>query len=1029
MMCSHGENCLLDGHSPYIDTSLVNWASNLVTVRKNDATDDIYFEHVVLTFSFEKCVKMAVVEVDFFLCPQWGIHAPYLTLYCSDTSEVIVYPPGSNHQTQTNTDFISNYEPTVCGCQSLSTVRIPVQRGEPAHPFWHIVVSFPPPYQDIEWVHVEEVRLVLKSRKAHDDDGDDDEQPTTSCRLTKPVHPIQTDSVLLTTNVPNTTVHLMTNVPISTKQIPTNITNLFTKTNVLNPTVQMSINPSVPGKLSSNDISLPDSTNNETLPSISQTAVSTPSIYQSTIKSFTTAYSAFATTLLKSTKSVLVPTRPTSLISTNSKSSNPTHRLPFVTTAIVSPQISQSSKPGITTAIPSTAVPQSSEPAITTAILPTAVPQSSEPGITTAIPSTAVPQSSEPGVTTAILPTVVPQSSEPGITAAILPTAVPQSSEPGITTAIPSTAVPQSSEPGITTAILPTAVPQSSEPGITAAIPSTAVPQSSEPGITTAILPTAVPQSSEPGITTAILPTAVPQSSEPGITTAILPTAVPQSSEPGITTAILPTAVPQSSEPGITTAILPTVVPQSSEPGITTAILPTANDNGVPPTNSKLENHTPHFTSHTTLIPPGVGFPDIDGIDNEQTRKNDNDLSLLLIVAIAVLIGLCLLVLVALLIMRARLRQRKCVKLQKTVPNNGPQVTVYNPLYVSPSVIAESTFNDSINHSDFAGEHGFGINNVVNDAPLLQLPPIIPAVTTRLKCLLEITGDNMNEFQDISNGAFGKVVLAHTKGLCLQDIKLTATGDSDQDAPVLVVAKMLKSCPTQNEREAFDKEINFMSQFEHPNVLRLLGVCYNSPAFIMLEYPEDGDLNQFLQKFSEIVPIDTPFSSNQITTSTLIYMASQIASAMQFLATFDYIHRDISTRKCLVGKNFNVKLADLGVNISSYLSHYYCIHGNRLVPIRWLAIECFEGKFSEKSDVWAFGVTMWELFTLAKEVPYPHLSDEELIYNVLQAENYQAPSRPTACPHSVYQIMEQCWIINLQLRASFQEVNEMFKTV
>ena len=944
MMCSHGENCLLDGHSPYIDTSLVNWASNLVTVRKNDVTNDIYFEHVVLTFSFEKCVKMAAVEVDFFLCPQWGIHAPYLTLYCSDTSEVIVYPPGSNHQTQTNTDFISNYEPTVCGCQSLSTVRIPVQRGEPAHPFWHIVVSFPPPYQDIEWVHVEEVRLVLKSRKAHDDDGDDDEQPTTSCRLTKPVHPIQTDSVLLTTNVPNTTVHLMTNVPISTKQIPTNITNLFTKTNVLNPTVQMSINPSVPGKLSSNNISLPDSTNNETLPSISQTAVSTPSIYQSTIKSFTTAYSAFATTLLKSTKSVLVPTRPTSLISTNSKSSNPTHRLPFVTTAIVSPQISQSSKPGITTAIPSTAVPQSSEPAITTAILPTAVPQSSEPGITTAIPSTAVPQSSEPGVTTAILPTVVPQSSEPGITAAILPTAVPQSSEPGITTAIPSTAVPQSSEPGITTAILST-------------------------------------------------------------------------------------AVPQSSEPGITTAILPTAVPQSSEPGITTAILPTANDNGVPPTNSKLENHTPHFTSHTTLIPPGVGFPDIDGIDNEQTRKNDNDLSLLLIVAIAVLIGLCLLVLVALLIMRARLRQRKRVKLQKTVPNNGPQVTVYNPLYVSPSVIAESTFNDSINHSDFAGEHGFGINNVVNDAPLLQLPPIIPAVTTRLKCLLEITDDNMNEFQDISNGAFGKVVLAHTKGLCLQDIKLTATGDSDQDAPVLVVAKMLKSCPTQNEREAFDKEINFMSQFEHPNVLRLLGVCYNNPAFIMMEYPEDGDLNQFLQKFSEIVPIDTPFSSNQITTSTLIYMASQIANAMQFLATFDYIHRDISTRKCLVGKNFNVKLADLGVNVSSYRSHYYCIHGNRLVPIRWLAIECFEGKFSEKSDVWAFGVTMWELFTLAKEVPYPHLSDEEVIYNVLQAENYQAPSRPTACPHSVYQIMEQCWIINLQLRASFQEVNEMFKTV
>ena len=694
MMCSHGENCLLDGHSPYIDTSLVNWASNLVTVRKNDPTDDIYYDHVVLTFSFEKCVKMAAVEVDFFLCPQWGIHAPYLTLYCSDTSEFIVSRPGNNYTTLTNDrDFISNYEPTVCGCQSLSTVRIPVQRGEPAHPFWHIVVSFPSPYQDIEWVHVEEVRLVLKLRKAHDDDdddGEDREQPTTSCRTEK-TYPIQTDSVLLTTNVPNTTVHLMTNVPISTKQIPTNITNLFTKTNVPNPTVQMSINPSVPGKLSSNDISLPDSTNNETLPSISQTAVSTPSIYQSTIKSFTTAYSAFATTLLKSTKSVLVPTRPTSLISTNSKSSNPTHRLPFVTTAILS-----------------TAVPQSSEPGVTTAILSTAVPQSSEPGITTEILSTTVPQSSEPGITTAILSTTVPHGSDPGITAAILPTAVPQSSEPGITTAILSTAVPQSSEPGITTAIL-----------------STVVPQSSEPGVTTAILPTAVPQSSEPGVTTAILSTAVPQSSQSHVTTDML--APPTSSIMKPSSTISLSSSPNPSIGFLPNPTLSTVLDSESDHFIGTSISYTQgtqsisnNNNGVPPTNTKAENVTPLITSHTTLQPPNIGFPDIDGIDNEQTRKNE--VPLLLIVAIAVLIGLCLLVLVALLIMGARLRQRERVKLLTTFPNNGPQIPAYNPLYVSPSVIAETVFNDSISHLDLAGEHAF---DVKNDASLLQLSTVV----------------------------------------------------------------------------------------------------------------------------------------------------------------------------------------------------------------------------------------------------------------------------------------------------------------
>ena len=177
MMCSHGENCLLDGHSPYINTSLVNWASNLVTVRKN--INVVIYDRVVLTFAFDESVALAAVEVDFFLCPQWGIHAPYLTLYGSNSSEFIVYPPGS-----TNSDFISHYDPAQkCGCQSLSTVRIPVERGEPAHPFWHIVVSFPPPYQDIEWVHVGEVKFVLRplnSRDANDDD-DGNDGPTTSC--------------------------------------------------------------------------------------------------------------------------------------------------------------------------------------------------------------------------------------------------------------------------------------------------------------------------------------------------------------------------------------------------------------------------------------------------------------------------------------------------------------------------------------------------------------------------------------------------------------------------------------------------------------------------------------------------------------------------------------------------------------------------------------------------------------------------------------------------------------------------------
>ena len=121
----------------------------------------------------------------------------------------------------------------------------------------------------------------------------------------------------------------------------------------------------------------------------------------------------------------------------------------------------------------------------------------------------------------------------------------------------------------------------------------------------------------------------------------------------------------------------------------------------------------------------------------------------------------------------------------------------------------------------------------------------------------------------------------------------------------------------------------------------------------------------------------------------------------------------------LVGKIFSVKVARLGVAKKTYESHYSRVQGKMMLPIRWMATECFSG---EKSDVWAFGVTMWELFTLAKDLPYPHLSDEEVIHNSLKREYRQFPVKPAACPQPVYEVMEKCWATDMKHRPTFQDI-------
>ena len=286
---------------------------------------------------------------------------------------------------------------------------------------------------------------------------------------------------------------------------------------------------------------------------------------------------------------------------------------------------------------------------------------------------------------------------------------------------------------------------------------------------------------------------------------------------------------------------------------------------------------------------------------------------------------------------------------------------------------------------------------------------------------LEVTQDNIIEIKKLGNGQFGQVILARTKNLSLVDLKLSETS-TDNSHSILVAVKKLKPNAETSLYEAFEKEVKFMSKLNHDNVVCLLAVCRVNENFIMMEYMENGDLNQFLQKHTLVPDTVSGLGDLEITPIILLYIGVQVSSGMHYLGSRRFVHRDLATRNCLVGKDFIVKISDFGMSRRLYESAYYRVQGTLVLPIRWMACETFYGKFSVKSDAWAFGVTLWEVYTLACCDPYDEMADEEVIQDAIRGPNRKLLPRPDACPREVYDVMLRCWVHDPAMRADFGEI-------
>ncbi|SPP79801.1 tyrosine-protein kinase Btk29A isoform X1 [Drosophila guanche] len=227
--------------------------------------------------------------------------------------------------------------------------------------------------------------------------------------------------------------------------------------------------------------------------------------------------------------------------------------------------------------------------------------------------------------------------------------------------------------------------------------------------------------------------------------------------------------------------------------------------------------------------------------------------------------------------------------------------------------------------------------------------------------------------------------------------------------------KMMKE-GTMSEDD-FIEEAKVMTKLQHPNLVQLYGVCSkHRPIYIVTEYMKHGSLLNYLRRHEKTL------IGNM---GLLLDMCIQVSKGMTYLERHNYIHRDLAARNCLVGSENVVKVADFG--LARYvLDDQYTSSGGTKFPIKWAPPEVLNyTRFSSKSDVWAYGVLMWEIFTCGK-MPYGRLKNTEVVERVQRGIILE---KPKSCAKEIYDVMKLCWSHGPEERPAFRVLMDQLALV
>uniref|UniRef100_A0A493T0D7 Tyrosine-protein kinase n=1 Tax=Anas platyrhynchos platyrhynchos TaxID=8840 RepID=A0A493T0D7_ANAPP len=209
----------------------------------------------------------------------------------------------------------------------------------------------------------------------------------------------------------------------------------------------------------------------------------------------------------------------------------------------------------------------------------------------------------------------------------------------------------------------------------------------------------------------------------------------------------------------------------------------------------------------------------------------------------------------------------------------------------------------------------------------------------------------------------------------------------------------------------FLQEARILKQYNHPNIVRLIGVCtQKQPIYIVMELVQGGDFLSFLRS-----------EGPHLKVKELIKMTENAAAGMEYLESKRCIHRDLAARNCLVTEKNVLKISDFGMSREEEDGIYASTGGMKQIPVKWTAPEALNyGRYSSESDVWSFGILLWEAFSLGA-VPYANLSNQQTREAVEQGVRLEPPE---LCPEELYRLMQRCWDYDPRRRPSFSAVHQ-----